>query len=500
MRIVKLSDLTEEERKKVLEEQENRLKSNNTNNKLQQNKKISYNISSQPTEAKRIYGTDLSNMMKDTSKQAYNEYKKKNNITLWDSIKETANDLGKVGENAWLGAKNGILYWQQNFNKVQQNSLANQSRQLESNFMQNVLSSDSSSAESKRKAVAILSNNQKEQSKLDEDSKNYAEKLQQKINQNKEKITENSERIDSSVLKKVSELAPSVGQMAPQFIPGVGVIYMAGSSRGQYYDDAIQRGMNEKQADKYSTIMALAETGTELIGMENLKKAGSGIKTLIKGAGKEGSKETVKTGIRQVLKNYGIGIADNVIQEAIIEPISEITAQMVGGEKSANWDNILERSIQAGIDGGLVAIITGGANIGIQSCVSVVDNMINKKSVTQQEIKNAIEDASEKLDTSKIVTDSIKKETSNLQQNMKNSQTNILENTNKTLYNDSTESESDINGGKQDNIKQRGILSINETMRGQEQGRNTTNIENIAFKVWSELVNQALYQFKAFFL
>lgn len=53
-----------------------------------------------------------------------------------------------------------------------------------------------------------------------------------------------------------------------------------------------------------------------------------------------------------------------------------------------------------------------------------------------------------------------------------------IENNQETLYNNN-ESESGINGERaQNDIDQRGIWRNNETMREQEQGRNTTDIEN----------------------
>ena len=97
--------------------------------------------------------------------------------------------------------------------------------------------------------------------------------------------------------------------------------------------------MNDEEAQKYSGIMGLMEGTTEMIGIENLSKAGKGIKTLVKDTGKEavkqGTKEITKSGIKTVLKNYGIGIADNIMQEAIIDPIQELTAQTIAGKDKA---------------------------------------------------------------------------------------------------------------------------------------------------------------------
>ena len=204
--------------------------------------------------------------------------------------------------------------------------------------------------------------------------------------------------------------------MIPSFTPGFGAIYASGSASGQYYEDAKQRGMNDEEAQKYSGIMGLMEGTTEMIGIENLSKAGKGIKTLVKDTGKEavkqGTKEITKSGIKTVLKNYGIGIADNIMQEAIIDPIQELTAQTIAGKDKAQWEGIGQRMLQDGINGGLVSAILGGANLGIQSCTGIVEKMQNNRTVTQQELQTAVKDAGQQLDTSKIMRDSVEQQIS----------------------------------------------------------------------------------------
>ena len=56
---------------------------------------------------------DLLQSYKSTSKEQYNTFKKNNRITLWDTVVQTANDLGKATENTWLGFQNGVKNFQQ---------------------------------------------------------------------------------------------------------------------------------------------------------------------------------------------------------------------------------------------------------------------------------------------------------------------------------------------------------------------------------------------------
>jgi hypothetical protein len=139
--------------------------------------------------------------------------------------------------------------------------------------------------------------------------------------------------------------------------------------------------------------MGGVESATELIGLESFKKAGIGLKSLITGGSKGVGKEVAKTSLKTVLKDYGIGIADNFIQEAIIDPIQEVVAAKIGGKDKADWDNMGQKMIQDGINGSLTAMITGGIGLGINSCTSVGEKLSNGKKVTQQEYKQAIQDA-----------------------------------------------------------------------------------------------------------
>lgn len=412
---------------------------------------------------------DLLQSYKDTSKERYNTFKRANGITLWDTVKQIANDLGRVTENTWLG---GISGTKQSFNytyKSGRNHLESEERQKlenvinssnlnksEKDFYINMQKNNNNSKEEKEqnKALQIASQKSKSVQEINKSTekqglylpiskrgniilpKSEATKTEEvniekikkatetsgfdeSIEKDNIKIAENTEKQSNGITKKLAELAPSIGNMAvggavSALNPGAGTAYFALSSAGSYYDDAKQRGMTNTQAENYAGIMGLMEGTTEEITVGNLRKAGNIAKTLVKGTGKEVAKEGLeelgKASIKTALKEYGIGIADNVMQEALIEPIQETVASLVGGEDKANWENMGQRMLQSGIDGGLVAVITGGAEIGIQSCVGIVEKSKNGETITQEDLKTAVKDASKEIDVEKSIIDSTRQQ------------------------------------------------------------------------------------------
>lgn len=239
--------------------------------------------------------------------------------------------------------------------------------------------------------------------------------LDKSIEQDQRKIQENIENQTNKFSKKLAELAPSIGNMGvgtaiSALNPAIGMTYFTTSAGGDYMQDALDRGMTRDQATTYGAIMGLMEGATETIGIKNLSKAGKGLKTLVSGASKvavkEGAEQIAKNSVKTVLKDYGIGIADNVMQEAIIEPIQEVVAGTISGKDKANWDDMGQRMLKSGIDGGLTSAIVGGANLGIQSCVGIIERTKNGQNVTRQELQEAVKDASTQLDVTKMITDS----------------------------------------------------------------------------------------------
>lgn len=343
------------------------------------------------------------------------------------------------------------------------------------------------------KAKSLLEENNKYVDKIKNEQNDYQNKLQEKINNNNQKISKNIEDINNPILKKTAQLAPSIGQMIPSFIPGFGAVYASGSASGQYYEDAKQRGMNDEEAQKYSGIMGLMEGASEMIGIENLSKAGKGVKALVKGTGKEivkeGTKELTKSSMKTVLKNYGIGIADNIIQEAIIDPIQELTAQTVAGKDKAEWEGIGQKMLQDGINGGLVSAILGGANLGIQSCTGVVEKLHSNQKITGQEIQNAVKEAGQQLDTSKMMLDSVEQQVNKYKdyytgKELDNNTQNILNEAQKIIAKERTAPMNKNEGSNQEiNQFQPPMQQTIQQDTKMAQNQNTEQINDVIEKV-----------------
>lgn len=458
MKLVKISDLNEEERKKAFEEQQKRLEENrriseqnriNANNQFNEliNRTGAFDTNNHTTN---FY--NITNAMKSSgaSKQSINAFKKNNHVSLWDSVLDIMNGTGKTVENTWLGLNNGIKSFQQTLGKrmteTQQNRVdfwnEENKRMLEQRAKTYL--------EEENQIKQAINNPLVTGEQLREGEKKVSEKIQNKKEENLQKINKNIEEIDNPVMKKIAEISPSIGQMVPAFATGgIGAVYMAGSSTGQYYDDAKQRGMSDEEAKTYSGIMGLMEGATEMIGINNLSKAGKGLKELVKGTGKEVAKETAekvsKSTVKEVLKDYGIGIADNMIQEALIDPIQEFTAQTVAGKDKAQWNGLGNRMLQDAINGGLVGAILGGANLGIQSCTGLVQKYNSNQEITSEEFKTAVKDASKELDTGEMIKQNVQQEVKKYNLQNENVQNNIVDTKGMTFEESASANNIDIN-------------------------------------------------------
>lgn len=372
------------------------------------------------------------------------------NKSLWDNILDIMNGTGKAVENTWLGFNNGIKSFQQTLGKrmteTQQNRVDFWNEENKKMLEQRA----KTHPEEENQIKQAINNPLITGEQLREGEKKISEKIQNKKEENLQKINKNIEEIDNPVMKKIAEISPSIGQMIPAFASGgIGAVYMAGSSTGQYYDDAKQRGMNDEEAKTYSGIMGLMEGATEMIGINNLSKAGKGLKELVKGTGKEVAKETAekvsKATVKEVLKDYGIGIADNMIQEALIDPIQEFTAQTVAGKDKAQWNGLGNRMLQDAINGGLVGAILGGANLGIQSCTGLVQKYNSNQKITSEEFKTAVKDASKELDTGEMIKQNIQQEVNKYNLQNENVQNNIVNTKGMTFEESASANNIDIN-------------------------------------------------------
>lgn len=374
MRVIDLDQIDdEEERKKILESYQNKMQD-------MQNEKKSY---LQQTGLDKIYSGDYSNSSDGFNTAGRNDFSVKPSI--WDQIKTTAsNMLGNTG----YGLANGLIGFAQNEKR-------NQTAQKSLNMLSNIstLGTTSMLGNLGKSIQSTLDfafkNNDKYNSlkKTYEDNKNNIsnaidEKLQKQEDINKENIQKNIIETTNPVGEKLVEIAPSLGQMLPSMIPGIGTLYSVGSANDSYYDEAKSRGMNDEQASNYSQLMGGVEGLTEQIGIGKLVKGGKGI-----------AKGTVK----EAFKDFGIGVADNFIQEAVIEPISEGVTKATAGDEylkndyrtSEGWKNLGKDMLQSGFDGAITAGIMGGVSAGLGKSINVYNKLKNGQQPTLEEYKSA---------------------------------------------------------------------------------------------------------------
>ena len=230
--------------------------------------------------------------------------------------------------------------------------------------------------------------------KREAETREILNSLERLKNNNNEQIDYNRKIVDQNsttgIVKKVNELAPSIGNNAvgaglSMISPTAGTMYFIGSAGGSYYDDAIRRGMNEDQALLYGTVMGTMEGLTEKVALGQTTKAG-----MMLGKGELG----------KALTETGISLGENFIQEAIMEPIQETSAMVIGGKDKSDFSNMGQRMLQSGIDGALSAILMEGATAGVQSAVNVQDKIERGQNVSDKEIQQALFDvqASKKVD------------------------------------------------------------------------------------------------------
>lgn len=382
---VDLDQLDDEEKKKKLEEKYTQYQKeiqNNRNSYLQQ------------TGLDKIYNGDYSNSNDGFNTAGRNDYAVKPSI--WNQIKTTAsNMLGNVG----YGLGNGLIGFAQNerrnqttgksldlFNKINVSSPMN--------VLDNTLGRLGKSIESTLEYALKDNANYNNFKKAKENTENNIlskidEKLQKQEDINNENIQKNVQETINPIGQKLVEIAPSLGQMIPSAIPGIGTLYSVGSATDSYYDEAKSRGMNDEQASNYSQIMGIAEGLTEQIGVGKLVKGGKGI-----------AKGTVK----EAFKDFGIGVADNFIQEAVIEPISEGVTKATAGDEylkndyrtSEGWKNLGKDMLQSGIDGAITAGIMGGVSAGLGKSINIYNKLKNGQQPTANEYKEAFNEQREK--------------------------------------------------------------------------------------------------------
>lgn len=209
--------------------------------------------------------------------------------------------------------------------------------------------------------------------------------------ENEEEIAKNQNKAKSELGKYINQLTPSLVQNGIQiglsFIdPTLATTQFTASAIGGYYDDAKLRELNDEQAYTYALTMGAFEGLTEQIISQDMVKA---IKTKL---GKEVTNEIGETALKKFVKSG----TENFLQEAVMEPLDQMTTNAVTGENLFDdvfTEDMLKQSFKSGVAGLVSSVILGGTSLGITSCANSLIKIQEGKKVTIEEFAKNYNDA-----------------------------------------------------------------------------------------------------------
>lgn len=365
------------------------------------------------TEAPRK-STSISN---DSIKnQVNNLYQTSNTSTstnsMWDRVanraKDIMNDTAKSVSNFTLGvsssAKSSLSYMEDMSNNNSNNykrynqligKLNEDNKEQKERLNKNNTSGETIPLNIREQKLSNI-NNQKILLPQKEYKSPIQKTLDDSISKDEERIQTNIENSKTKIGKKVSELMPSIGQSTAGMVagtinPSLGFSYFQTSAGGNYIREAKARGMNDSQSALYGTIMGAMEGVTESVGAKLTTDVG---------------KAVFKNGAKEGLKAFGLDVAENFFEEAVMEPIQEAVMQATGGQ--SDWSNIGQRILESGINGALTSVIMGGASAGIGTATQLITKVQNGEQISQKEIAYTLKEINknEEIDIEKILVNS----------------------------------------------------------------------------------------------
>lgn len=470
---IKEENQKQKEKQDIINQQIAKQTNEINNNFSQQNQQTVTNIeNSQPYNYRNIMNNNKTSSLKENPLQLVNlneinnakKLKKGDIFKLTNGAKDDRSERRKVLDNVIAPIENlgiGIESTLSGIGKYEDASFKQLSKLTAKALLGNFIKDN----EAKEKAGDVIGDLAYENigRKLitNKSSKEFNEEVQKEQQWRENTISENINKTTNPLAKKAAEIAPSIGNnLLPMAVtainPAVGTTLFMTSAAGGYLEDAKKRGMNDNEAFGYATVMGLAEGGSEsLISGKMLSNA----KKLITG----------KNLSEELLNSYGLNLTENFLQEALMEPMQEATAEVIGGKETANWDNVYGRMLESGIDGIVSAIILSGASVGIESAVIVSNKLENKQKISLNEIKKAIQDVQKSnIDTQEVVRGSIEA--------IYEKNTFSIENNEKPVYNRLNERESDLNEQQYEperTIDQSGVVRNVGEIKQDEQRRSS---------------------------
>ena len=401
-------------RKKIIEDEQGNVISNNVVNKDIRNQLNDNNIQTYNTEETRNSINQMKNIMKNTATKTIweqmqdrimsNKIIKTNNVlnsfrsNMVNSIAEESNpvkknentvqDVGGLSKLVGLGVSTGIKQVPYYIENANENIYSNYKNMRTNQFLNNPKVNELEKGEVKAQNDFVLKSKGINVDNGEKIETNLVKKsIRDSINKDNQKIQEEQAKMSNAVTGKLGEIAPSMGQMIPGTVlsavdPYLGTMYFTTSAGGGYIEDALNRGMDDKQAFTYGTIMGALEGASEsIITGQQLSKVSKAF------AGKEISKK--------VLESYGFNIFENAVQEAVIEPAQEITAGVVGDK--ADWSNMGSRMLESGFNGALMGAISNGVTYGLEKSGNVYNKIKNGENITETEYKEALQENIDKF-------------------------------------------------------------------------------------------------------
>ena len=395
MRIVKLSSLSEKERKKVLEEQEERYQQNQQERqRIQKQANDDFVKSFGNGETNPGHTTtykDILNSM--NSKEAKNDFKKRNNLTLWDQVKNIANGGGFITRKTGTGILGGIV----GIGQAGLTDTANQLRKGENDKSTNIpvsaldfISSVLNPSRAMNRAmIEGVKNNfstitNKDKNVMQKAGELFANSASAGANMNQAKATWNTglqlmgkinNNLDDEVLrangkisKPVEELnaklqeegkqydgvtnwlgdaGQTIGNMVPSITasavthnPSIGLGVMGISAKGQATQEALNKGADLEQAVKIGDAKMLVEIATE--------KMAGGTKLLGKGSLDDLADEFIKKGSKSTFGKFLLKQGYNVGGEITEELISDLAGNII--DKGTTEPNKKIVDLKQGLD------------------------------------------------------------------------------------------------------------------------------------------------------
>ena len=344
--------------------------------------------------------------------QPVNQQPAEPKVSTWDKVmniaKSMGTDVANIGKNFGLGVSSAVKNSGYYIQGMTENKFGDYRRY---NQQQSALMKKEEETEklTKNQGTVNINNvklpenpNQRQMASEEETKKallpqkqesRVLKSIDESVAKDEEKIQQNIDNSSNRVSKKLAELMPSIAQSvtgmgASAVNPALGLGFWQTSAGGGYTREAEKNGYTGNDAMLYGTIMGSMESATEWIGAK-----------LTAGVGKAFFKKSAVEG----LKAFGLDVAENFLEEAVMEPIQETVKQAIG--KDGDWQGIGSRMLQSGINGALTSIIMGGASAGIGSATNLITKAQNGQQITQKEIADTLKEInkSEEVDIEKIL-------------------------------------------------------------------------------------------------